>query len=389
MQRVSQENTDDRGVYRFSHLEPGTYFVVVSAQPWYADKGPRFRASRAFVIVNQSDGAPPQPEPADPQFDVAYPLTYYPNATDASAATPITLKPGDHATADFTLNPVPAAHLHISGVDTSQGAAANLRQYVFGSPLDIPSQQNVLQKGGLEVDGIPPGAYSLALQTWGAHPTAREKPIDISQDTDTDAPVSSASATILGIVQFDDGKALSGRTFIRLLNHASGQAFGAQVSEKGEFQVSGENVRPGSYEIAVFGLQNAVKKIVAAGAKVTGQELEIEPGASVQMIVTLSQGVGRVDGTAMRDGKPLPGAMIVLVPQEIEHNAALFRRDQSDSDGTFSLYNVLPGKYRVIALANAWDLEWMSPTVLQPYLAGAETVDVSARGKYNIKINVQ
>jgi hypothetical protein len=53
------------------------------------------------------------------------------------------------------------------------------------------------------------------------------------------------------------------------------------------------------------------------------------------------------------------------------------------------LYNVLPGKYTVIALANGWDLQWMDRSVLQPYLTGGETVEVSARGKYKIEVNVQ
>jgi hypothetical protein len=389
VQRVSQGGADDRGVYRFSHLPPGAYFVVVSAHPWYAEVGPRFRGSLGFVNLNASVDAR-RPEPPDPQFDVTYPVTYYPGVTDVSAATPITIKPGDHATADIAMNPVPALHLRISGADTSRGAGADLRQYVFGDyALDIPAQVNVFQKGGIEIGGIPPGQYSLTLRTWGKDPSAREKQIDISQDTDTDATGSPASASIIGIVQLDDGKPLSGRAFIRFSNRGPGQGFGAQVTQKGEFQVSGESVRPGSYEVEVFGLQNAVKKIVATGAEVTGQELEVGSGASVQLIVTLSQGVGRVDGTAVRDGKPMAGAMIILVPQEVEHNFTLFRRDQSDSDGTFSLYNVRPGKYRVIALANAWDLQWMNPAVLQPYLAGAQEINVAARGKYDLKVNVQ
>ena len=36
------------------------------------------------------------------------------------------------------------------------------------------------------------------------------------------------------------------------------------------------------------------------------------------------------------DGKPLAGAMILLVPEDAEMNLPKFRRDQSDSDGTFT-----------------------------------------------------
>src|SRR6266446_3111283 len=38
---IRQVTTDDLGHYRFGHLAPGTYFVSVSAQPWYAQHSPR------------------------------------------------------------------------------------------------------------------------------------------------------------------------------------------------------------------------------------------------------------------------------------------------------------------------------------------------------------
>ena len=58
--------------------------------------------------------------------------------------------------------------------------------------------------------------------------------------------------------------------------------------------------------------------------------------------------------------------MIVLVPQDAANNSPLFRRDQSDSDGSFTLLNVVPGQYTVLALAQGWDLEWGNPAVLHP-----------------------
>ena len=81
--------------------------------------------------------------------------------------------------------------------------------------------------------------------------------------------------------------------------------------------------------------------------------------------------------------------MIVLVPRDIENNSTLVRRDQSDSDGTFTLQNVLPGEYTVVALENGWDLEWMSPAVLQPYLTKGEPVSVAVRQRYDVKVMVQ
>src|SRR5215472_926745 len=39
VQRRGQARSDDQGQYHFNHLQPGTYYVAVSAQPWYLRYG--------------------------------------------------------------------------------------------------------------------------------------------------------------------------------------------------------------------------------------------------------------------------------------------------------------------------------------------------------------
>ena len=36
----------------------------------------------------------------------------------------------------------------------------------------------------------------------------------------------------------------------------------------------------------------------------------------------------------------------------------LFRRDQSDLDGTFTLQGIVPGRYTVLAIEGGWELDW-------------------------------
>jgi hypothetical protein len=81
--------------------------------------------------------------------------------------------------------------------------------------------------------------------------------------------------------------------------------------------------------------------------------------------------------------------MIVLVPDDPDVNASLFRRDQSDSDGTFTLRDVVPGKYTVIAIANGWDLEWDKTSVLKPYMNLGQKLQVNPKGKYQVKAPIQ
>jgi hypothetical protein len=99
--------------------------------------------------------------------------------------------------------------------------------------------------------------------------------------------------------------------------------------------------------------------------------------------------VGRLDGTVLSEGKTRAGAMVLLVPQDPGHNLSLARRDQSDSDGTFSLRNVLPGRYTILALKNGWDREWLNADVLEPYLKRGAVLDVTSGTNPPVKVNLQ
>jgi hypothetical protein len=59
--------------------------------------------------------------------------------------------------------------------------------------------------------------------------------------------------------------------------------------------------------------------------------------------------------------------MVVLVPIGAESAIELFRRDQTDFDGSFLLPDVVPGSYAVIAIEDGWNVDWSVPTVLARY----------------------
>jgi len=81
--------------------------------------------------------------------------------------------------------------------------------------------------------------------------------------------------------------------------------------------------------------------------------------------------------------------MIVLAPRDLKGNPALFRRDQSDSDGSFALNFVVPGRYTLLAIEDGWDLEWADPAVLQRYIAGGESVQIAPNQETDVSVKVQ
>jgi len=79
----------------------------------------------------------------------------------------------------------------------------------------------------------------------------------------------------------------------------------------------------------------------------------------------------------------------VLVPENPLDNTDLFRRDQSDSDGTFTLSEVAPGRYTVIAIQNGWDVDWQDPAVLKSYLDNGTRIEITAPQTYTLSVHAQ
>jgi len=153
------------------------------------------------------------------------------------------------------------------------------------------------------------------------------------------------------------------------------------VDVKGE--ASFTDVIPGKYDIlAGSQMQDySVTGIASEKESTPGRTLNVPPGAQLSVTVSLLEGSVTVDGFAKRAGKAFDGAMVVLVPENPEANLDRFRRDQTDLDGSFTLLNVTPGKYTVIAIENGWDLDWAKPAVLARYGREGHTLTVTGHEK--------
>lgn len=409
----STGNLNDEGHYRFGHLQAGTYFVAVRAHPWYAQNQQRVRLSATVrsvegdgntVVTSQgqttADGmgleAAPEPESeAERALDAAYPVTFYPGATEETGASALELKAGDHATADFRLTAVPAVHVRLTvpGSETGEGQRANIMQKLFDGPEQpVPGQVMMGDRGETEISGIAPGDYDVEVQTFGKSPATWSERVSLRGDMDLtlDRGNAAAVAVVKGSVKLEDQGNLRHGTFVQMWNRATDKRFSTQVGENGQFDLSSQQVPAGKYEVSAgTPTGGGVIRITATGARVVGQNLEIASAGMVQLTITLGRGFGTVNGTVQRSEKPVSGAMVVLVPQDLENNQPLVRRDQSDLDGTFTLANVVPGKYTVVAIQNGWEIDWMNPQVLGGYLKNGQNVTVAANGKYAVKVAAQ
>lgn len=389
---INQAQSDDQGQYRIGHLAPGTYYLAISARPWYAQN---FSSKRGHT---DGDARAAQDAAA---LDVTYPLTFYGGSYDSASATPLQLTAGEKTTADVTLHAVPSLHLRIHTGSNESSVLGKMvfpriSQRMFQGYLDsvFNAPDSWVAPGVIEISGLAPGHYVVEMPPStglndkpGARAWYRE--IDLSGDADITASEGPGFAAVSGSILFTDGR-VPIHASVRLSNPDTGETFRSDINERGQFDFNADDVRPGRY---VFALEEAkgvfLQRLSATGAKVVGRTIEIANPGNVRISGIASHGAALVQGTALRNDQPYAGAMILLVPQDPANNGPLFRRDQSDSDGTFNLPNVVPGQYTVIAIANGWNLEWANPAVLQPYLKQGEHVEVPLNGRLQIKVQAQ
>jgi hypothetical protein len=367
LETVSNEVTDDLGKFEAWNLTPGRYFLAVQAKPWFAIHPPQGAQSSAL--------------------DVAYPVTYYDGVTDEGAATPIILRSGDRAEVNVALQTVPAIHLMVrDGSGDGSHRMPQISQSILGD--STRGSVGELRPGStgpgmVEYAGIAPGHYTV---TQGNPPRTVELDATGGGGVEVNPAQGAALASVTVKVKMAGNAPLPEPLQLVLRQESGTQRLlrmntVAEGKEKASANFAA--VPPGVWTI----LAESGNLALAVGSIETNtgarQESRIQVGENpLTLNVTLAVGSTQVKGFAKKDGKGLPGVMIVLVPRDPAANWALFRRDQSDSDGSFALRDVVAGTYTVVAIEDGWELDWARPEVIGRYLSQGLFVTVTeASGK--------
>jgi len=365
IEQVDAARTDDTGAYEFGNLPAGEYLVAVSAEPWYS--------------LHRSFGAsePRATAQGTAALDVAYPITFFDSTTDESSATAITLAAGATEVANVSLHAVPALHLFVQTPRKADGSIARpeLRQSVFGTQISAESMGmlDAIRSGQVEFTGIAPGQYELAQ---GDPPRIVELDATASQQVDPTA--GTPTVDVSGTLKTMAGSPLPGEITV-LLEPYDGERRRDIVqasAARGTFHFFA--VPPGKWSLSAQAGGSALPVLTTTvGNRAHGGNLITVGDRSLQLVLTVSPGEMRVEGFARKDGKGFAGAMVVLVPKDLAASRELARRDQSDSDGSFSLRGAAPGQYTVVAIQDGWDLDWSRPQVISRFLPRGIPVTVT------------
>jgi hypothetical protein len=363
--------------------------AVLKRTIWELMNFPRCSRERTFspqglADRTNSDGSDSEKVNVDRSLDVAYPVTYYDNAMETDTATPIQIRGGEHLQIEMNLNPVPALRVifHAPANQSHGFTMPQVEQPVFGSSTYIQTTPQFIAPGVVELTGIPAGRYNLHIPGQNGMTL---NGIELSRDAEVDSSAAEPVATVKvsvtvpgeGVIPRGlDVALIHGRTFVGGFH---------EVNAKGESEIP--EVPAGNYDVRVFGggKSYAIVGISADGAQVKGHSINVPAGASTTIALTVASGV-EVQGVAKKAGKPFAEAMVVLVPTDVAGNRDLFRRDQSDLDGTFSLRGVVPGSYTLVAIEDGWDLDWSRPEIIAEYRKRGQPVEISSKASGPVEV---
>jgi len=385
---AGQNSTGPEGSSRFAHLEPGTYYAAASGRPWYAQD----------PVAN----APGEDAEAAAELDVAYPITYYAATQNPEAAAPIRLAEGDKTQLQITLRAVPAMKISVDGISGNPdpahgGQIMSVLEAIGPGGIRFPAMASSYESDGeRQMRGVAPGNYVVSVSQFGAGPRGHQSLGSARVTASAEAHVNASEltrTTVSGHVVME-GRAEGADLAIRLVQPANGVNVFCPVGRDGSFRCSmrgqqGAGITPGLYQVRLARSEELYAKSIAVkGAAYASGLLDIREGTTADLSIVAAKGSTKLNGIALAAGRPFSGAMVLLVPQDSGSDGGI-PRDQSDSDGTFTLPDVHPGKYLLVAIDHGHDFEYHNGKVLQPYLAGAQSVEIPLTHDDLVRVNVQ
>jgi hypothetical protein len=241
--------------------------------------------------------------------------------------------------------------------------------------------------GSTEFVGVPPGQYEL---TQGDPPRVVE--LDATASLQVEPGAGLPAFPVAGTLETADGKPVTSFAMVTLEPADAAQGLKPLESSfnKGAFSFPAVPVGAWKLRAQVDGLPESVLSIVAAGQAHSGSAVTVHDHP-LTLVARVTSGGPSVEGFARKDGKGVSGVMVLLVPRALStlpdpSMLDRIRRDQSDSDGSFSLHDAAPGQYSVLAIQDGWDLDWTRPGILARYLPAGIPVTVTATSENAVRL---
>ncbi len=387
---VGAAQTNSGGEYRFADLPAGDYKVMT--REWVENE--------SFVSVpsRQMTGYPP---------------VYYPNELDLATAAPIHIAAGETAQVDLNLHAQPYYQVSIPVMNVPHGTGLNVtvgdEDGSSGFSLGFNPQTQKIE------GSLPNGAYDVRIISFGEVQSSAAARIEIARGPFHGTPISLVSSGVIPVVvreeyTTDSGSGTrEGPVFSRIGNRSSRSlelilrpdgtnsptAGLRNPTGKGNEGLVVENAREGKYRVLVMPNRGYVASATSGGVDLLHQPLVVGAGgASAPIEITLRDDTATLDGTVSpippTGDEPNPyGAGLFVFCYPIESEAGRFVQGFAGVDGKFSIQNLPPGRYLVLAFSTPnQNLEYRNQEVLRQYESKGTIVTLEPGQKTEVKVSV-
>jgi hypothetical protein len=386
-QAVEMKSTNSEGVFRFGNLQKGEYrlYTANSIDP---DAGGQSRASTR-------SGFPP---------------VWYPEESDGNTTGILRLGAGQQLSAELALSresfysvTIPVANNPGMGI-SFQVLDQNGRIFDSGVSYDTRRQQlrtylpsgNYILTGQSYAPAFGFGSVQISvrdtpvrgqpLTVLPTHPI----PVTIRKEFTNPENESPQVTMIENGVQVEISRDIN----IMLFSTTDNDALGVNLRrERGNTDDSAwvlENVLPGKYWVLTYANQGYVASITAGGTDLSREPLVVGPGGTSAPINIMLRNDTATLSVRLKDAPAMtadasPRAFFYLLPQ---FDLTSVVPESGPLVQTSQISNLQPGTYRVIALDQAFDLEYRNPKALEPFAGKGQTITLEPGGTANVDLDV-
>jgi Carboxypeptidase regulatory-like domain len=366
----SSATTDDQGSFRMANLKPGFYYLRA---------GGLIQHPMDQVALKQAHGEALQ-----------YRDTYYPGASTLSEASPLEVNAGVEASgirfSVATERTYTVTGKVAGGAKRGEPKPTEVRftkksdaEQMFGGP-----DAEIAPDGSFKIADLSPGEYTLIAKMTTHDGREAEQGYASVRIVDSNIQANievGRAAEVRGKVEVPFGLSLAGKQIILQTNgmvyHAS------DISADGRFDIG--NVPPGEYTLAVtengdLAESTYLRRAVCSGKDYALQPLDLVLGTVLDCDLTVANDTGSVSGQVMEDEKPVPGFVIVLIPEshELRRIPRYTLTGRSHAAGRYQIAGAIPGDYLLFAVPRSEDHEYFALDFADRNQDKAEHVTVAA-----------
>ena len=367
---VQTADVNDLGEFRLYWLSPGDYYVAVE----YKDGGVR----------HEIFGGTPQTRPNLPLPEVDYPTYYYPGTADLSAAQPIHL-------ADSADVPGVRFRLQHAPLATVSGSVTNLPAVpIKPGSVQILLAPTALADGGFsfryrpdaqgkfEIRGVAPGTY--LIRAVGSAVVRVEVG---SKDVENIAIPLASNLNVRGRVQMDGAPGplpFDASVVIPQFTGSmgKGESFSAGILANGGFMAP--EAFPGKFQVSMLGLPEGyyLKQVLQGSKDVLESDVQLGGDNPSSIDLILGRNRKALTGRVLAlDNKPAAGAIVVMVPNQLQNRGDRYRRVVTDAQGQFRILGMPPGTYTAYAFDEILSDAFYDPEFLRLYTGRGVDVTIN------------